>query len=116
MQERVLQHRTVPIGEHEAIAVGPLWIDRIELQEIVPQHFGDVGHAHRHAWMAAIGGFDRVHSEGTDGVGEFATGGHRGESPILRGLKNGIVADRYSAVALVICGAPCFSGSELTKP
>ena len=49
MQQRVLQHRAVAVRQHEAIAVGPLRILRVVAEEIVPEHFGDVGHAHRHA-------------------------------------------------------------------
>jgi hypothetical protein len=47
---------------------------RVVLEEVVPQHFGDVGHAHRHARMAGVGRLDRVHGEEADGVGEIAAG------------------------------------------
>ena len=52
MQHGVEQHRTVAIGQNEAISVGPARIRRTVAQEIVPEHLGDIRHAHRHARMA----------------------------------------------------------------
>ena len=40
------------------------------------QRGGGVRHAHRHAWMAAVGGFDRIHRQGANGIGESALGWH----------------------------------------
>ena len=37
-------------------------------QIIGPQDFGDVGHAHGHAWMATFGFLHRVHTECADRV------------------------------------------------
>jgi len=44
----------------------------------VPREQGGrgVGHAHRHAGMAAVGGFNRIHRQGADGVGESALSRH----------------------------------------
>ena len=90
VQQRVLQHRAVSVGEHEAVAVGPLRVARVELQEIVPQHLGEVGHAHRHARMTGLRCLHGVHGKGAHGIGKFAAGGHRCG---LRAAKAPIVAD-----------------------
>ena len=71
MQQRVQQHRAVAVRDHEAVAVGPLRIAGIVLEMIVPQHFGDVGHAHRHAGMAGVGLLHRIHRQGANGVGKL---------------------------------------------
>src|SRR5690606_29132 len=57
--------------------VGPLRVARVVLEEVAPQHFGDVGHAHWSTRMAAVGFLHSVHAEGTNGVGTFTTAGHR---------------------------------------
>ena len=74
VQQRVLQHRAMPVRQHETVAVGPLRIVRVVPEEIVPEHFGNVGHAHRHAGMTGFGLLDGVGGEETDGVREVATG------------------------------------------
>ena len=83
MQQRVDQHRAVAGREHEAVAVGPGDVGRIELEMARPQHGGRVGHAHRHAGMAGIGALDRVHGQGPDGVR------HRGERVEIEGMGHG---------------------------
>ena len=94
MQQRVLQHRTMSIGQHETVAVMPSGIGRVALQVIVPQHLGNICHAHRHARVTGVGGLHRINGKKTNSVGEFATGwlSHgRGKSggnpycPMLRG-------------------------------
>ena len=74
MQQRVEQHRAVAGRQHEAVAVGPVRIGRVELQELREQHGGDVGHAHRHAGMAGLGLLDGIHGERADGVGHAVMG------------------------------------------
>ena len=71
VQQRVQQHRAVAVGDHEAVAVGPLRIAGVVAQVVAPQHFGDVGHAHRHAGVAGVGFLDRVHREGADRIGKL---------------------------------------------
>lgn len=80
VQQRVDQHRAVAVGEHETVAIGPFGVGRIVLEEVVPQHFGDIGHAHGGARMARFGLLDGIHAEGANGVGKFTAGGH-GVSP-----------------------------------
>ena len=74
IKQRVEQHRAVPGGEHEAVAVGPVGVGGIELQEAGEQHGGHVGHAHGHAGMAGIGLLHRVHGQRADGVGHVLVG------------------------------------------
>ena len=71
VQQRVQQHRAVAVREHEAVAVGPLRIAGIVAQVVAPQDLRDVGHAHRHAWVAGVGFLDRVHREGPDRIGKL---------------------------------------------
>ena len=68
IEQRVEQHRAVAGGEHEAVAVGPGRIGRVEFQEVREQHGGDVGRAHRQAGMAGLRLLDRIHGERADGV------------------------------------------------
>ena len=72
VQQRVEQHGPMAVGEHEAVAVGPLGVRRIVPHEVVPQDLGDVRHAHGCAGMARVGLLDRIHAQSADGVGEFS--------------------------------------------
>ena len=76
VEQRVLQHRPVAIGQDEAIPVRPRRVGGIVTEVVVPQHLRDVGHAHRHAGVARLRSFDRVHAQGTDSVGELSTRWH----------------------------------------
>ena len=75
VQQRVLQHRAVAVGEHEAVAVGPRGIGRVVAQVASPEHFRDFRHAHRHARMAGIGRLHGVHRERADRVDDVGVGG-----------------------------------------
>ncbi len=68
IKQRVDQHRAVAGREHEAVAVGPGRIGRVELQEAREQHGRDVGRAHRQAGMAGFRLLHRVHGQRADGV------------------------------------------------
>ena len=78
MQQRIDQHRAVAGREHEAVAVGPGRIGRIEFQELREQHGRDVGRAHRQAGMAGFRLLDRVHGERADRVGHAVVLGAAG--------------------------------------
>jgi len=71
VQQGIEQHGAVPVGEHEAIAIRPGGIRGIVLEEVVPQHFGDVRHAHGRAGVAGVGLLDGVHGQSAYGVGEI---------------------------------------------
>ena len=64
------------VREHEAVAVDPLRVARVVLEEIAPQDLGNVRHAHRGTGMAGIGALDGVHRERTDAIGQFASCSH----------------------------------------
>ena len=55
--------------EDEAVAVGPVRVGGVELQELREQHGGHVGGAHRHAGMAGVGVLHGVHAEDANGIG-----------------------------------------------
>ncbi|MNR58424.1 hypothetical protein D3C85_1794200 [compost metagenome] len=57
------------IGENKAVAVIPGRVGWVVFQEVIPQHFGDIGHAHRRAGVARIGFLYRIHAEGANGIG-----------------------------------------------
>jgi CobQ-like glutamine amidotransferase family enzyme len=63
------------VGQHEAVAVGPLRIGRVVAQVAGPQHFGDFRHAHRGARVAGIGLLHPVHGERANGIGKIGTHG-----------------------------------------
>ncbi len=75
VEERIEQHRAVASGEHEAVAVGPKGLARIEFQEFGEQHRRHVRHAHGHAGVAALGLLDRIHGERADRVRHLAKPG-----------------------------------------
>ena len=75
VQQRVLQHRAVAVGQHEAIAVVPQRVGRVVLEVTAPQGHGDVGHAHGRARVPGVGRLDGVHGERADRGGH--QGGHR---------------------------------------
>ena len=74
VEERIEQHRAVAGGQDEAVAVGPARRGRVEFQIAREQHRGRVGHPHRHARMAGLGRFHRVHGERADRVGHAERG------------------------------------------
>ena len=71
VQQRVNEHRTVAIGEHKTVAVGPVRVGRIVAEVAVPQHFGNVGHAHRRARVARFGFFNGVNRQHANGIGHL---------------------------------------------
>ena len=61
VQQAVDQHRSMARRQDEAIPVGPAGQRRIELHIVAEQHRRDVRHAHGHARMPAVRGFNGVH-------------------------------------------------------
>jgi len=68
VQHRIEQHRAVAGREHEPVAIGPGRIRRVEFQESGEQHGRHIGGAHRQSGVAGLGGFDRIHREGANGI------------------------------------------------
>jgi len=68
VQHRIDQHRAVAGGEHETVAIGPGRVRGIEMQKSGKQDGRHVGGAHRQSGMTGLGGFGRIHGEGTNGV------------------------------------------------
>ncbi|MNT07003.1 hypothetical protein D3C72_1416910 [compost metagenome] len=69
IEQAVEEHRTVAGRQDEAVAVRPERVLRVEVQIPGEENGGDVGAAHRHAGVAGIGFFHRVHGEETDRIG-----------------------------------------------
>jgi hypothetical protein len=84
VEERIKQHRAVPVGQHDAVAVGPVRVGRVVLQVPRVQRRGDLGHAERHAGVPLAGAHDRVDGEEADRVRERLQGvrcGRHGSGP-----------------------------------
>jgi hypothetical protein len=60
VQQRIQQHRAVPVGQHDAVAVGPGGVGRVEFQVARVQRRGDLGHAQGHALVPFAGAHDGV--------------------------------------------------------
>ena len=58
----------MPVGEDEPVAVGPVGDRRVDLEETAPQGHCDLGHAHRHPGMPAVGLLHGVHGQRLDRV------------------------------------------------
>ena len=76
VQQRIDQHRTMAGRQHKAVPIRPARRLGIELQVIGEQHGRDIGHAHRHSRVAAVGSFHRIHSQRPDGIGAACEIGH----------------------------------------
>ena len=68
MQKRIEQHRAVPGGQHEAVAVRPIRYPRIEPQKLREEDGRDIGHPHRHARVSRVRLLDRIHCERSNGI------------------------------------------------
>src|SRR5438093_580118 len=68
VQERVEQHRAVPGGEDEAIAVRPPGVGRVVGQEAGPEDVRHRRRPHRQAGMPGVGPLDRVSRQKPDGI------------------------------------------------
>ena len=70
VQQGVNQHRAVPIGQYEPVAVSPLGIGRIVAQMMNPQNLGYFRHAHGHAGVTRIGFLHSIHRQRADSAGQ----------------------------------------------
>src|SRR5256884_3642455 len=75
VQQRVQQHRAVPVREYEAVAVDPVRIGRVVLQVPAPERLGNLGHAHRHAGVTVPGSLHGIDREEAQGVAQQAAPG-----------------------------------------
>ncbi|MGZ2441959.1 hypothetical protein ACVI55_004395 [Sinorhizobium medicae] len=76
MQQRIGQHRTMPVRLNETVTVDPSRIDRIVPEKIVPKHLGNIRHAHCGPGMAGIGLLHDVDSQETNCVRQFTAVEH----------------------------------------
>jgi hypothetical protein len=63
IEHRVEQHRRVPAGEHEAVAVRPLGVGRVVAHDPRVERVGDRRECHRRAGVAGVGLLNGVHRE-----------------------------------------------------
>ncbi len=93
VQERVEQRRGVAGRQHEAVAVRPDRVSRVEAQELLPERIGDRCHRHRRARMAGVRllhGIHRERANGVDGQAVDVGNGLRGaRAPQVRGRRVG---------------------------
>ena len=55
VEEGILQHAAVAVGQHEAVPVEPGRVLRVEGHELVEEDVGDWGHAHGRPGVARVG-------------------------------------------------------------
>ena len=106
VEHRVLEDRGVAVGQDEPVAIGPLGVVRIVLEDAAVEDVGERGEGHRRALVAALGPQRRVHGEATDDVDRLGLdvgregGRHRGRPyPTLRSRSTGPWANRCCANA-----------------
>ena len=68
VMKRVQQHRSMPSAQHKAIAIRPIGLRRVDLDEVLEEHRSHIRHAHGHSGMARLRSLDRVHRERADRV------------------------------------------------
>ncbi len=87
IEQRVQQHRRMSVGQHETIAVKPVWIARVVFQMAgrqialafwAPQGHCHVCHAHRCPGMAGVGLLHGIHCQCANGVGHCLRCSHGG--------------------------------------
>ena len=69
VQQRIDQHGAMACRQHEPVSIRPARGLGIEHQVVGKQHGGNIGHAHRHAGVAAVGRLHSVHGKRPDGIG-----------------------------------------------
>ena len=69
VQKRIQKHRTMTCGQDETVAVRPVRMLRIELQEFGVKNSRNICHAHWHARVTGFSFFDSIGRKEADGVG-----------------------------------------------
>ena len=68
VEHRPEQHRGVAVREHEAIAVRPDRILRVEAHHAIPERVDQRRERHRRARVPGVGRLDRIHRQRANGV------------------------------------------------
>ena len=68
VEDRIEEHRRVADRQHEAVAVRPDRVGRVEVEELLPERVDDGRHGHRRAGVPRIRRLDRVHGERSDRI------------------------------------------------
>src|SRR5215469_17729615 len=68
VEQGIKQHGRMANGQHEAIAVRPHGILRIEAKELLPESIGYRRHRHGSSWMSRICCLHSIHGQRADGV------------------------------------------------
>ena len=68
MQKPIEQHGAVARRQNKAIAIGPIGVLDVELEEAAPQHGGNISEPHRRARMPGIGLGHGVHRQRADRI------------------------------------------------
>jgi hypothetical protein len=68
VEQRVQQHRPMAVAEHEAVAIRPSRSIGVDAEMAAPHDRSNVGHAHRHPGMAALGLLHGIDRQDPDGV------------------------------------------------
>ena len=76
VQQGILQHGAMAVGQHKPVTVSPIGICRVVAKEIVPEDLGDVRHTHGSARVAGFGFLNRIHAQRANGVGEICARRH----------------------------------------
>ena len=66
VEHRVLEDRGVAVGEHEAVAVGPLRVSRVMAHDPAVQHVGERSEGHGRPLVAAVGVERGIHRQAAD--------------------------------------------------
>ena len=84
VQKRVEQHRGVTVRQDEAVAVRPVRIVGVIVQELTPERICHRRQRHRRSWVAGVGLLHRVHGKCADGVDSDLVDGRWTISPRRR--------------------------------
>src|SRR6185503_3819262 len=66
MQQRIKQHGRVPIGQYEAVAIGPDGISGIIAKDALPQRIRNRRQRHWRPRMAGVGLLNSIHGKSAD--------------------------------------------------